>query len=161
MKPSFRVGLGFDFHPFQQGRELILGGIRIPHPVGLAGHSDADVVLHAISDAILGAAGLGDIGHHFPDSDPRYKGISSVHLLTRVVELVQVKGWAIGNVDIVIVAEEPRIAPFREAISAKLSEVLEILPGEVCVKATTMEGMGPVGRKEGISAQAVVLLYRG
>ena len=160
MKPSFRVGLGFDFHPFQQGRELILGGVRIHHPVGLAGHSDADVVLHAIADALLGAAGLGDIGHHFPDSDSRYKGISSVHLLKQVVELVQVNGWAIGNVDTVIIAEEPRIAPHREAISAKLSEVLAIRLGEVCVKATTMEGMGPVGRKEGISAQAVVLLYR-
>lgn len=138
----------------------MLGGVKIPHPMGLAGHSDADALLHATADALLGAASLGDIGCHFPDSDPRYQGISSLILLEQVYELVRKQGWSVGNVDLVVVAEEPRIGPHREAMGKNLSRVLEILPEDVSVKATTMEGRGPVGRKEGISAYAVVLLYR-
>jgi len=154
------VGIGFDFHPFEGGRELFLGGIRIQHPRGLSGHSDADVLVHAVIDALLGAAGLGDIGVHFPDSDPGYRGVSSMALLAVAYGLVQGEHWLVGNVDIIVIAEEPPINPHRDAIRSSLANTLHISPDDINVKATTMEGKGPVGRKEGIAAQAVVLLYR-
>lgn len=160
MKPAIRVGIGFDFHPFTEGRELFLGGVGIPHQRGLGGHSDADVLLHAVIDALLGAVGLGDIGTHFPDTDPQYEGVSSLSLLEHAVGLVQKKAWAVGNVDAIVVAEEPQIAPHRDAIRSTLCRVLQISPDEINIKATTMEGKGPIGRKEGIAAQAVILLHR-
>lgn len=161
MKPAVRVGIGFDFHPFAEGRELFLGGIRIPHKRGLGGHSDADVLLHAVIDALLGAAGLGgDIGTYFPDTDPQYRGVSSLNLLANAFGLVQQKEWAVGNLDVIVVAEEPRIDTHRDAMKSVLCPVLRISPDDICIKATTMEGKGPIGRKEGIAAQAVVLLYQ-
>ncbi len=157
---AYRVGLGFDFHPFADGRPLRLGGVTIPHDRGLRGHSDADVLLHALADALLGAAGLKDIGSYFPDTDPRWKDASSLLLLEKVQRLVRGKGYRIANVDLVVLAEEPRIAPHVEAIQAAVGRVLHLDASEVGVKATTMEGCGSVGRKEGIAAQAVALLCR-
>lgn len=158
--PGIRVGIGYDFHPFQEGRELYLGGVRIPHPRGLQGHSDADVLLHAVADALLGAAGLGDIGNYFPDQDERYRNISSLILLEKALSLVRGKGFQVGNLDVVVVAEEPRIRPHVEAMKAHLSRLLMVEPQAIGIKATTMEGKGTVGRREGIAVQAVVLLYR-
>jgi 2-C-methyl-D-erythritol 2,4-cyclodiphosphate synthase len=158
MKPAVRVGVGFDFHPFEEGRELFLGGIKMPYPRGLLGHSDADVIVHAVIDALLGAVGLGDIGTHFPENDSRYRGVSSLTMLTDVYGLVQGKAWIVGNVDVVVIAEEPSINPHRDAMRVALSSVLQISPDDISIKATTMEGKGPIGRKEGIAAQAVVLL---
>jgi len=160
MKPAVRIGIGFDFHPFDEGQGLFLGGVKIPHSKSLHGHSDADVLTHSIIDALLGAASLGDIGTHFPDNNPRYAGISSLTLLTQTFELIRDKAWLVGNVDVVVIAEEPPINPYRDAIQDKLSEILRILPGDISIKATTMEGKGPIGRKEGIAVQAVVLLYK-
>lgn len=157
---AFRVGLGFDFHPFAPGRPLWIGGVEIPHPLGLEGHSDADVLLHALMDALLGAAGLGDIGTHFPDTDPRYRGISSLLLLEEVFRFVRSEGFRVGNVDMTVLAESPRIMPFAERIKAAIAAVLLVRPREVGVKATTLEGKGAIGRGEGIAAQAVALLYR-
>jgi len=160
VKPAVRVGVGFDFHPFVEGRELFLGGVRIPDQRGLGGHSDADVLVHAVIDALLGAAGLGDIGTHFPDTDPQYQGVSSLSLLTDAYRMVQQEAWAVGNLDVTVVAEEPKIAPHRDAIRSALCSVLQVSLGDLSVKATTMEGKGPIGRKEGIAAQAIVLLYQ-
>ncbi len=157
---AYRVGLGFDFHPFADGRPLRLGGVTIPHDRGLRGHSDADVLLHALADALLGAAGLKDIGSYFPDTDPRWKDASSLLLLEKVQRLVRGKGYRIANVDLVVLAEEPRIGPHVEAIQSVVGRVLHLDASEVGVKATTMEGCGSVGRKEGIAAQAVALLCR-
>lgn len=159
-KPNLRVGLGFDFHPFKAGRRLFLGGVTIPHTRGLDGHSDADVLLHAVCDALLGAAGLGDIGTHFPETDPKYRDISSLVLLRSVVEMVCQSGYAVANVDVVILAEEPRIQPHVAQIRANMAPLLRLEPSEIGVKATTMEGRGPIGRREGLAAKAVVLLYR-
>lgn len=156
----FRVGLGFDFHPFEEGSPLFLGGVRIPHSSGLKGYSDADVLLHAVADALLGAAGLPDIGVHFPDSNPVYKGISSSIILEKVYQLIHQKGFVVGNVDIVVIAELPKVAPFVEAIRANLAHLLKLDPTEVAVKATTMEGKGTIGRAEGIAVQAVALIQR-
>lgn len=158
-KPPFRVGTGFDFHPFLEGRPLLLGGVHIPDCPGLSGHSDADVLLHAVADALLGAAGLHDIGSYFPDTDDRFRDISSLFLLERVYRLVRGKGFAVGNVDITVVTERPRIKPHVEAIKANLSRVLYLNPEAIGVKATTMEGKGSIGRGEGIAVQAVTLLY--
>jgi 2-C-methyl-D-erythritol 2,4-cyclodiphosphate synthase len=160
MKPRVRVGIGFDFHPLREGRELRLGGVSIPHEKGLDGYSDADALCHAVADALLGGAGLADIGAHFPDDDPRNQGLSGLVLLQRVHELVQAVELEVGNVDIVVIAEEPRIGPHKDAIRANLARVLQLAPGEVGIKATTMEGKGVIGRKEGISVEAVALLYR-
>jgi 2-C-methyl-D-erythritol 2,4-cyclodiphosphate synthase len=155
-----RVGLGIDTHRFAAGRPLILGGVEIPHERGLAGHSDADVLAHAITDAILGAADMGDIGQHFPDTDARFKDADSVALLREVVALVRAEGWTVEHIDATVMMERPKLAPHREAIAAALTGAL----GEgatVNVKATTGERMGFVGRGEGVAALAVATLARG
>jgi 2-C-methyl-D-erythritol 2,4-cyclodiphosphate synthase len=153
-----RVGLGVDAHRFASARALVLGGVRIRERDGLAGHSDADVLVHALMDALLGAAGLEDIGHYFPDTDPDFAGADSVALLRRVVALLAERGLAVGNVDVVVVCEEPRVAPHRAAMKAVLAPVLGVGPDRVGIRGTTTEGMGFAGRGEGIAAQAVVLL---
>lgn len=153
-----RVGIGYDVHCFVPGRPLMIGGVEIPHPRGLEGHSDADVLLHAIADALLGAAGMGDIGRHFPDTDPRFKGISSLILLGEVRKILDAAGYAVYNVDAVVEAQEPKLAPFISAMNARIAAELGIGTEYVNVKATTTEGLGFVGRKEGIAAQAVTLV---
>lgn len=155
-----RVGIGYDVHRLVEGRKLILGGVDIAHEVGLLGHSDADVLLHAISDALLGAAALGDIGKHFPDSDPAYKGISSVVLLSHVGRLLHKHGYAVGNVDATIVAQAPKLAPYIDAMRANIAEALDVAVDQISVKATTTEGLGFAGTKEGIASYAVALLVR-
>lgn len=160
MTDGFRVGLGFDFHPFGQDRRLMLGGVRIPHPLGLRGHSDADALLHAVIDALLGAAGLRDIGTWFPDTDPAYRDSSSRMLLENAYERVRNRGFAVVNLDITVLAEAPRIQPHVDAIKGNLARLLSVEPGRIGLKATTMEGCGPIGRGEGIAVQAVVLLVR-
>ncbi len=153
-----RIGFGYDVHRFVEGRDLWLGGIKIPHSRGLLGHSDADVLIHAICDALLGAAALGDIGKHFPDTDQAYKGIDSKILLRQTVELLASAGYTIQNIDATIALQQPRIAPYIEIMRATLSGTLGIELSQVSVKATTTERLGFEGREEGISAYAVVLL---
>ena len=153
-----RIGNGYDVHQLTEGRDLIIGGVKIPYEKGLLGHSDADVLIHAIMDALLGAAALGDIGQHFPDTDPQYKGISSILLLKHVGALLREHGFTIGNIDATIIAQRPKLAPFRPAMVKNIAEALEIQENQVCVKATTEEGLGFTGRQEGISAQAITLL---
>ena len=153
-----RIGIGLDAHAFAEARKLIIGGVEIDHSHGLAGHSDADVLLHAICDALLGAAALGDIGRHFPDTDGRYKGADSRGLLREVAMLVKRSGYAVGNVDAVIVAQTPRMAPHIATMCANIAADLSIDIGQVNVKATTTEHLGFTGRREGIAAQAVCLL---
>ena len=149
------IGIGYDVHQFAVGRPLVLGGVTVPHTHGLAGHSDADVLCHAIADAVLGAMGQPDIGHFFPPGDPSCAGISSLEILKKCQELVQLAGLRIVNVDATVIAEAPRILPYREAMQRNIGEALGILPGRVGIKATTNETMGFVGRKEGIAAMAV------
>lgn len=156
MKP--RVGIGYDFHRLVAGRKLILGGVDIPFSKGLAGHSDGDVLTHAICDALLGAAALGDIGQHFPDTDPQWKDASSLGLLALVVELLNKKSYRIVNVDAVVIAQEPRLAPHFAVIREKLAQALAVEPEHVNVKAKTTEGLDAIGRGEAIAAQAVALL---
>lgn len=153
-----RIGQGFDAHRFSDGRKLVLGGIEIEYPLGLLGHSDADVLVHAIIDALLGAAGLGDIGMRFPDTEPAYKGISSLILLGNVVTELTDLGFSILNVDATILAQKPKIGPYREKMLKTLSMVMGLDPSRINLKATTTEKMGFVGREEGIAATAVVLL---
>lgn len=153
-----RVGLGYDVHAFADGRRLILGGVDVPHGRGLAGHSDADVLAHAVADALLGAVREGDIGRLFPDTDPRWKGADSLQLLARVAELVRSRGFEIVDVDTVIVAEEPKMAPYRDAMRQNIARALGVSVESVGVKATTTEGLGFAGRSEGIAAQAVALV---
>lgn len=153
-----RIGMGYDVHRLTEGRDLILGGVNIPYEKGLLGHSDADVLLHAIMDALLGAAALGDIGKHFPDTDPAYKGISSLKLLGHVGELLEKKGYAIGNIDATIIAQRPKMAPHIPAMRANVAEVLHIDEDQINIKATTEEGLGFTGTGEGISSQAICLL---
>lgn len=153
-----RVGIGYDVHRLVDGRKLIIGGIEIPHPKGLLGHSDADVLLHAISDALLGAASLGDLGSHFPDTDPRTKNASSIDLLSAVTDKIRKAGFRVNNIDAVVIAEEPKLMPHREKMQATISRILGIDPGAVNLKATTEEGLGFTGKKEGIAAWAVVTL---
>ena len=153
-----RVGFGYDAHRLVTGRALILGGVAIPYDRGLDGHSDADVLLHAICDALLGAAGLGDLGHHFPDTDPELEGVSSIELLTRVGGMVRDAGFELKNVDSTVVAQAPKLAPHIQSMTANIAKALEVSPGQVSVKATTTEGMGFTGRGEGIAAYAVVAL---
>lgn len=153
-----KVGIGYDVHRFIDGRPLMLGGVEVPHSAGLEGHSDADVLLHAIADALLGAAGLGDIGRHFPDTDPSYRGISSLILLGEVRRKLYEAGYVAGNVDAVVQAQTPKLAPFIGAMNAKIAQTLRMDPDHVNVKATTTERLGFVGRQEGIAAEAVVLI---
>jgi len=155
-----RVGVGFDVHPFSDdpARPLVLGGITLEGEQGLAGHSDADVIAHAVADALLGAAGLGDLGEHFPDTDPRWRGVDSLRLLGAVVELVAAGGWTVANIDVSVVLESPKLAPHRSAMQAALSAVVE---GPVSVKAKRAEGLGALGRGEGVACWAVALLERG
>ncbi len=154
------MGVGYDVHPFAAGRKLILGGVAFEGD-GLQGHSDADICAHAIGDAILGAAGLGDLGRHFPDTDPQWKGVSSLLLLREIAAKAAARGWRVGNCDVTLAARRPRIAPRAEEMRARLAEALGVLPAQVNVKATTGEGLGFVGRGEGIAAHAVALLVRG
>jgi 2-C-methyl-D-erythritol 2,4-cyclodiphosphate synthase len=158
IKPAFRIGHGFDVHQLVTGRKCIIGGVEIPFARGLLGHSDADVLLHAIADALLGAAALGDIGRHFPDSDARFKGIDSRALLREVLRLVRQRGFSVGNVDATIIAEAPRMAPYITQMAANIAEDLQIETNDVNVKATTTEKLGFTGRGEGIAAEAVCLL---
>ncbi len=156
----FRIGQGFDVHQLAEGRPLIIGGIEIPYEKGLLGHSDADVLLHTVSDACLGAIGEGDIGRHFPDTDPAFKDADSAKLMEHVWSLVKEKGYALVNADCTIIAQKPKMAPYIEQIRARIAELLEAEVEQVNVKATTTEKLGFTGRGEGIAAQAVVLLQR-
>lgn len=157
---KIRVGMGYDVHRFEEGRPLWLGGINIPHTHGLAGHSDADVLIHAICDALLGAAALRDIGHHFPDTSAQYAGIDSKILLRETVRLLAGAGWRIGNVDATICAERPKLNPHIPAMQACLAPLMSIEPEDVSIKATTTEKLGFTGREEGMSAYAVVLIEK-
>lgn len=156
----FRTGHGYDVHKLCEGRDLFLGGVKIPYELGLLGHSDADVLLHALCDAILGALALGDIGKHFPDTDDKYKGISSLILLGHVKELMEAKGYAMGNCDITVIAQKPKLAPYIDEMCGNISRVLGCARDAVNVKATTEEHLGFTGRGEGISAHAVVLIVK-
>lgn len=153
-----RVGLGVDVHAFAPERDLVIGGVTIPHDQGLDGHSDADVLSHAIVDALLGAAGLGDIGRHFPASDPRWEGCSSLEFLREVRRMLAVAGWRPGNLDSVIIAQEPRMGPHLPAMEQAVASALDMAVADVSIKATTTDRLGAVGRREGIAAQAVVLI---
>ncbi|UWG99173.1 2-C-methyl-D-erythritol 2,4-cyclodiphosphate synthase [Dehalobacter sp. DCM] len=153
-----KTGLGYDVHALVEGRPLILGGVEIPHTKGLLGHSDADVLIHAVMDAILGACALGDIGKHFPDSDPQYRGISSKTLLAEVVRLIENEGYQLGNLDCIIIAQKPKVSPYIDQMRINLAEILRANIQSVSVKATTTEQLGFEGREEGISAQAIVCL---
>lgn len=155
---NIRIGNGYDIHQLVADRPLILGGVKIPHTLGLLGHSDADVLTHAIIDALLGALGLGDIGHYFPPSDPKWQGANSMILLQQVAEIIQSQGWKIGNIDSTIVAEQPKIKPHLKSMRSAIAQTLEIEIDQISIKATTNEKLGPVGREEGICAYAVVLL---
>ena len=159
--PPFRIGEGWDIHALVVGRPLMLGGITLPFDKGLLGHSDADALLHAITDALLGAAGLGDIGSHFPDTEAQFQGADSAVLLAEAARIVRAKGYAIGNVDSTVIAQAPRMAPHIGAMRARIAQVLGIAPDCVNVKAKTAEKMGPVGLGQAIEARAVVLLYAG
>jgi 2-C-methyl-D-erythritol 2,4-cyclodiphosphate synthase len=155
---NFRIGEGWDVHALVPGRKLILGGVEIPHSTGLLGHSDADVLLHAITDAVLGAAGLGDIGRHFPDTDAQFKGADSSVLLQEAMRRVRDKGWELVNVDSTIVAQAPKLAPHMQAINASVAKALGVQPDQVNVKAKTAEKLGPVGMGQSMEARAVALL---
>ncbi|ALC88428.1 2-C-methyl-D-erythritol 2,4-cyclodiphosphate synthase [Bacillus sp. FJAT-18017] len=156
----FRIGQGFDVHQLKEGRPLIIGGITIPYEKGLAGHSDADVLLHTVADACLGAIGEGDIGKHFPDTDEAFKDADSAKLLEQVWKLVKEQGYRLVNADCTIIAQKPKMAPYIEAIRTRIAELLEAEPSQINVKATTTEWLGFTGRGEGIAAQAVVLLTK-
>jgi 2-C-methyl-D-erythritol 2,4-cyclodiphosphate synthase len=158
--PPFRIGQGYDCHALVPGRKLIIGGVDIPHPTGLLGHSDADVLLHAITDALIGAAGLGDIGKHFPDTDPQFSGADSRALLREAARRVREAGYAVGNVDATIIAQKPKMAPHIPQMVAHVAAELDIAPQQVNIKAKTNEKLGYLGREEGIAAEAVMLLYR-
>ncbi|MEY8515900.1 2-C-methyl-D-erythritol 2,4-cyclodiphosphate synthase [Lachnospiraceae bacterium 29-84] len=153
-----RIGIGYDVHKLTEGRKLILGGVEIPHHMGLEGHSDADVLVHAIMDALLGAAALGDIGKRFPDTDDSYRGISSLKLLSEVGSLLGQEGHAIGNIDATVIAQKPKLRPYIAQMEANVAQTLGISSSQINIKATTEEGLGFTGRKEGISAQAVCIL---
>ena len=155
---GLRIGVGYDVHPFVGGRPLHLGGVRVEHAAGLAGHSDADAVCHAVGDALLGALALGDLGHHFPDTDPKWRGIDGARLLGRVVDMVAERGGRTSNVDVTVIAQEPKLAPYMEAMRGNLAEALRVGRDRVSVKATRPEGLGALGRREGLAAMAVVLV---
>ncbi len=160
MTIKFRIGEGWDIHQLVEGRKLILGGVEIPHSKGLLGHSDADALLHAITDALFGAAAMGDIGRHFPDTDARFKGADSGVLLAEAAARVRAKGFEIGNVDSTIIAQAPKLSPHIDAMCTRIAEILAVTPEQVNVKAKTAEKMGPVGAGDAMEARAVVLLYR-
>lgn len=155
---DIRIGNGFDVHRFAENRELWLCGVKVPHSLGLLGHSDADVAIHALCDALLGALALRDIGYHFPDTDPRYKGADSKKLLVRVVEMIAERGYAVSNVDVTIIAQQPKLLPFIPQMAETLAGILHVGTDRVSVKATTTERLGFTGRSEGIAAQASALL---
>ena len=155
-----RIGQGYDVHKLVEGRKLILGGVEIPYEKGLLGHSDADVLVHAVMDALLGAAALGDIGQHFPDTDPRYEGISSIELMKKVGELLEEKGYVVENIDATIIAQKPKMAPHIPTMRENIAEALGIKISQLNIKATTEEGLGFTGQGEGISSQAICSLYR-
>jgi 2-C-methyl-D-erythritol 2,4-cyclodiphosphate synthase len=157
---TIRIGNGYDIHQLVSNRPLILGGVNIEHELGLLGHSDADVLTHAIMDALLGALSLGDIGHYFPPDEPEWAGADSLKLLAKVAELIADRGWQVGNIDSVIVAERPKLKPHIGAMRERIATVLGLQPEQVGIKATTNEKLGPVGREEGISAYAVALLVQ-
>jgi len=157
---DIRIGEGWDVHQLVAGRKLILGGIEVPHVTGLLGHSDADVLLHAITDALLGAAGLGDIGRHFPDTDPQFRGADSSVLLAEAARRVRAEGWRIGNVDATVIAQAPKLAPHIPAMCERIAAVLDLAPGQVNVKAKTAEKLGPVGEGRAMEARAVTLIRR-
>jgi len=160
--PAFRVGLGYDIHPLVAGRPCILGGVSIPSPVGPEGHSDADVLLHAVADAILGAAGLRDIGHYFPNTDASLKGLDSAVIVKKAVAEAKAQGgWMVGNVDIVIIGERPKVMAHVEAMKAKVAEIIGISPAQVGIKATTNEGMDSIGQGKALAVQAICLISRG
>ena len=160
MKPEFRTGIGFDVHAFADGKKLILGGIEIPSDKGLVGHSDADVILHAITDALLGAISMGDIGQHFPDTDKKYKNADSKIFLQKAYELVFNKGYYLGNIDVVVAMQAPKLSPYVLNMRAKISEILNCGVEQISIKATTTEKLGFIGREEGVSAFASVLIIR-
>ncbi|MCC0178594.1 2-C-methyl-D-erythritol 2,4-cyclodiphosphate synthase [Waterburya agarophytonicola K14] len=157
---NIRIGNGYDIHKLVTGRPLILGGIEIPHSLGLLGHSDADVLTHAIMDALLGALGMGDIGHYFPPSDPKWKGANSMRLMEQVAEMIVSQGWKIGNIDSTVIAERPKLKPHLKSMRDSLAQTLKVDIDRISIKATTNEELGPVGREEGICAYAVVLLVK-
>jgi 2-C-methyl-D-erythritol 2,4-cyclodiphosphate synthase len=158
MANELRVGQGFDLHRLVRGRPFVLGGLRIPHPLGPLGHSDGDALLHALTDALLGAAGGGDIGDRFPDTDPRWKGADSRALLRTVWAPLRKAGWRVGNVDATVVAERPKLGPWKPRIAAAIARLLGIPAGRVCVKAKTLEGLGEIGKGRAVAAQVVVLM---
>ena len=157
---DLRTGIGFDVHAFAEGRKLILGGVEIKHDKGLAGHSDADALLHAVTDALLGSLSLGDIGTHFPDDDPRYKNADSTVFLKKANELVRNRGFYVNNIDVVVMLQQPKISPFAQKMKEKISKILDIGADRISIKATTTEKLGFVGREEGISVMAVATLVR-
>jgi len=157
---NLRIGNGYDIHRLVSDRPLILGGVHIPHELGLLGHSDADVLTHAVMDAMLGALSLGDIGHYFPPTDPQWAGADSLKLLDQVNHLIRSKGWKIGNLDSVVVAERPKLKPHLPAMRDRLATLLQIMPDQISIKATTNEKLGPIGQEEGIAAYAVALLMQ-
>ena len=157
---SLRVGMGYDVHRVKAGRPLVLGGVRFESDWGLEGHSDADVLLHAVGDALLGAAGLGDLGEHFPAGDPKWKNVSSIDLLKRIAALLAGRGARVENVDVMLVAEAPKLAPHRVAMCGNIAKAIGIAPDRVSVKATTNETLGAIGRREGLAAFAVALVER-
>ena len=160
--PAFRVGLGYDIHPLVAGRPCILGGVNIPSPVGPEGHSDADVLLHAVADAILGAAGLRDIGHYFPNTDASLKGLDSAVIVKKAVAEAKAQGgWMVGNVDIVIIGERPKVMAHVEAMKAKVAGIIGISPSQVGIKATTNEGMDSIGQGKALAVQAICLISKG
>jgi 2-C-methyl-D-erythritol 2,4-cyclodiphosphate synthase len=157
---DIRTGIGFDVHRFEKNRKLVLGGVEIPYELGLKGHSDADVLLHALTDAVLGAAGLGDIGEHFPDNDDKYKNIQSFILLKKSYEFVKESGFTLSNADIIVIAEKPKLSPYKNQIKSNIAEFLNIDPSRINVSATTTEKLGFTGRKEGIASLCTVLLIK-
>jgi 2-C-methyl-D-erythritol 2,4-cyclodiphosphate synthase len=157
---NFRIGHGYDIHRFKEGRALILGGVRIDHHLGLDGHSDADVICHAVMDALLGALSLGDIGRHFPVGDPLYKGANSIELLNRVKGMIADQGYSVVNADISVIAEQPKLSPHIESMKINISAAMAVEPSQVSIKATTNESIGLIGKGEGIAAFAVVLLSK-
>jgi 2-C-methyl-D-erythritol 2,4-cyclodiphosphate synthase len=159
-KPTIRIGYGYDVHQLKEGYDLWLGGIKIDHEKGAVGHSDADVIIHVICDAILGAANMRDIGFHFPDTDPKYKGIDSKKLLEEVMSLIRNKHYEIGNIDVTLCAQRPKVNPFIPQMVSVLSEVMDVAPEDISIKATTTEKLGFVGTEQGIAAHAVALIYK-